>query len=275
LRPMFPASSRQEFEGFWAKGFCLLEQDHFRVLVINSVASHTNEKSAKQGLVSNQQLDDIARSLNTAAVKPFQIAVCHHHPMLHEDINLGKSDVMENGSLLTALLAERGFDLVVHGHKHHPKLSYAPGATPIAVLASGSFAAGMKSGLATRTRNVFHIVTLHKDDSRNGCIEGTVLTWQFRQWKGWTPATWDSAEFPHRTGFGCHEPPGKLAEEAEAVFRKRGVDVCKWPDVALGVPELRFVPPAVFESVGRHLKAKGLDLCPPPPDDPGYIGLLP
>lgn len=274
LRPKFPTPSCAAYDEFWGKGFCLLEQDDFRVLVINSVASHTNEETAKQGLVSNQQLDEIDRSLTSRASKTFQIALCHHHPMLHEDINLGKSDVMENGSLLTTLLAERSFNLVVHGHKHHPKLSYAPGASPLPVLASGSFAAGMKSGLATRTRNVFHLVTLNKGTDGGGSGTGKVLTWQFRQWKGWTPATWDAADFPHRTGFGCHEPPDSLARQVEAAFRKQDATVCKWRDVSSLVPGLGLIPPATFEAVGRYLKANRFDLSPFPPDEPNYIGLL-
>lgn len=273
LRPMFPTASSPVWDGFWARGFCFLEQDDTRILVVNSVASHTNAESAKQGLVTNQQLDDIARSLVGMTPKTFQISVCHHHPILHEDVDLGKDDVMENGSLLTALLSEHGFDLAVHGHKHHPKLTYAPGARPLPVLAAGSFAAGMKHGLATRTRNVFHLATLSKAAGDAGCANGTVVTWQFRQWKGWTPATWDSAEFPHRTGFGCHETPDELAGRVVGTLRKLAAPVCRWGDVLTDIPQLRFIPPASFEAIGRRLKANGFDLSPFPPDEPNYIGM--
>ena len=66
---------------------------------------------------------------------------------------------MVNGSLLLSLLERFGFQLVVHGHKHHPKLSYAAGggASP-AVLASGSLAAIATPILATNARNLFHLV---------------------------------------------------------------------------------------------------------------------
>ena len=113
-------------------------------MIINSVATHLTKEAAEHGSISHQQLALLETALSQKEALPFQIAVCHHHPILHEDIGLGTLDVMENGSLLTDLLASHGFHLLIHGHKHHPKLSYAPGAVPLPVLASGSFAAGMR-----------------------------------------------------------------------------------------------------------------------------------
>lgn len=131
LSPSFPISNATPLNEFWANGFCTLDADHCRVLLINSVAHHNNDVSAKRGLITTNQIDQIKASLKQSAQKVFQIAVCHHHPVLHEDIGLGTSDVMENGSLLIDALSELGFHLVVHGHKHHPRLSYAViGATP-------------------------------------------------------------------------------------------------------------------------------------------------
>jgi 3',5'-cyclic AMP phosphodiesterase CpdA len=211
LFPQFPCKSEDVVNEFWARGFCKIESDDFRILIVNSVASHTNEVSAKRGLVSDQQLSHIRSFLTSAPRKKFQIAVFHHHPMLHEDINLGTADVMENGSLLMQTLSEGDVCLVVHGHKHHPKLSYAPGASPLPVLAAGSFSAGLKYGLATRTRNVFHLLTLNENVAISGLIRGTVKSWQFQYGKGWTPASCDAVDFPHRTGFGCYAPPRELS----------------------------------------------------------------
>ena len=158
--PKFPSADEQAFDQFWSKGFFVVDGEQWRVLAVNSVASHTTEESAKQGLVTPHQLDSIQNFLSSATPKAVQVAMCHHHPILHEDIGLGKSDVMENGSLLVETLSKYGFSLLVHGHKHHPKLTYSSGPTPLPILASGSFSAGMKNGLASRTRNVFHLVTL-------------------------------------------------------------------------------------------------------------------
>jgi 3',5'-cyclic AMP phosphodiesterase CpdA len=177
LGPKFPTSDDMAHNHFWANGFCILEGDIYRILIVNSVMSHLNEDAAKRGFITTQQLASIEQALSATSPKQFQFAVCHHHPMAHEDIGLGTDDLMVNGSLLTQMLSEKGFHLLVHGHKHHPKLSYAPGAV-LPVLAAGSFSAGMKNGLASRTRNVFHSICIEFCDQTKA-TRGTILTWQF------------------------------------------------------------------------------------------------
>src|SRR5205809_3639677 len=98
LRPAFPSSDQRETDEFWANGFYILNTGPVRVLVLNSAASHTNETMAKRGRITNQQLEQIDTALGKGT-SLFNIAVCHHHPILHEDIGLGTDDVMENGSL--------------------------------------------------------------------------------------------------------------------------------------------------------------------------------
>ncbi len=207
-------------------------------MIINSVATHLTKEAAEHGSISHQQLALLETALSQKEALPFQIAVCHHHPILHEDIGLGTLDVMENGSLLTDLLASHGFHLLIHGHKHHPKLSYAPGAVPLPVLASGSFAAGMKHGLASRTRNLFHLVTLQTSGPPGLLVKGTIETWQFRLSKGWVPATWVSADFPFRTGFGCCDPPATIAAKINAAFQNCSTKIARW--IPFQIPSPKF-----------------------------------
>ncbi len=272
LSPKFPVESTPTFNEFWANGFCIHDGDTFRILAINSVKCHTNPQSAKRGLVDARQLEELDSYLEAGPPKPFQVAVCHHHPMLHEDIGLGTADVMENGSLLTSLLSNHGFHLIVHGHKHHPKLSYAPGATSLPVFASGSFSAGMRNGLATRTRNLFHMIKLYRDSNGHGGVRGVIRSWQFQVWRGWTQATWGAADFPHTTGFGCYDLPDTLAGRVEESLRRLGDPFVRWQRVSGDIPELRFVPPTVFEAVGKCLKNRGIEFSPNPPDEPNSIG---
>jgi hypothetical protein len=50
------------------------------------------------------------------------------------------------------------------------------------------------------------------------------------------------------------------------------VPVAEWKTVVHSVPDLKYVLPSTFEKVGILLNAKGLNLQPPPPDEPQYIG---
>lgn len=271
LFPKFPVTTDAIFDEFWSRGFCVITVVPWRILIINSVASHNNERSAERGLMDANQLAALEIVLSHAERTPFQIALCHHHPILHEDIGLGTTDVMENGGLLVDILTRYDFSMLVHGHKHHPKLSYAGATSQLPILAAGSLSAGMGRGLATRTRNLFHMITLAREEGRPG-ICGTVQTWQFRHSRGWTPATWDSADFPHITGFGCHSSPDELAAGLAATFRELGKPMAMWNEVSDRVSEVRYVPPQVFEAVGTQLRTAGIELNPAPPDEPRMIG---
>jgi predicted phosphodiesterase len=272
LLPDFPMAGQAGIE-FWANGFCFVEFDHLRVLVINSAATHTNATAAEHGYVSDQQLESIEKFLGTAQRKRFNIAICHHHPLLHEDIGLGTSDVMENGSKLTSLLAKYRFDLIVHGHKHHPRLTYVE-APQLAVFAAGSFAAAIHGGLATRTRNLFHTIELHEAAGPPEHRRGIIRTWQFQFAKGWTPASIHAADFPHMTGFGSQLSVEAIAERIATAFGSTQLAVAKWGDVVAAVDDVNYIPPAAFRAVGEILRSRDIHLCPAAPDQPQLMGAI-
>ncbi len=180
---------------------------------------------------------------------------------------------MENGSLFTELLEEEGFHLVVHGHKHYPRLVYAPGAGRLPVLGAGSFSAALPLGLASRTRNLFHIVTL-MNSSHPAEMHGFVRTWQFQHALGWTPSTWQSAGFPHRAGFGSALNPLQVAQLVERALTGAAKEFIPWAEVLKSNDALRFVPPKVWQAAQKELSSHGLRATPDLPDEPDFVGRL-
>src|SRR5207247_8648242 len=80
---------------------------------------------------------------------------------------LGAADIMLGGAELLQLLSagDYGEWLVIHGHKHLPKLSYAQGATaatPV-VFAAGSLCACLASRIQAVARNQFYILDFPLD----------------------------------------------------------------------------------------------------------------
>lgn len=273
LLPLFPTENTANHHSFWSEGFYFEEQSDYRILVLNTVKHYTNEVSAKRGLVSQGQLNSIERYLRSASPKPFQIGLCHHHPIQHEEIALGSTDLMENGTALVELLSRYSFNILVHGHKHHPRLRIdSSGGHSLAVFASGSFSACMSAGLGSRVRNAFHIVHLFPDEDNLPLRRGTIVTWQFQQDMGWTKATQSAADFPHLTGFGATETPDYYARKIHDTFRAHGSDIVRWTLIAGTIPDLEWVPPMTFRSIGQILQHKGLQLVPEAPDRPIHIG---
>jgi hypothetical protein len=273
LLPLFPTDNLDQYQSFWANGYYFEEQSDYRILVVNSVKHQSNEKAAKRGLISNEQLDGISNYLRCAEKKMFQIAVCHHHPIQHEEIDLGPNDLMENGSRLVELLSSFAFNVLVHGHKHHPRLKIdSSGGHALAIFAAGSFSACMTLGLGTRARNVFHLLEIEKDDL-SGMCKGSIKTWQFQHQRGWTKSSHNAADFPHNTGFGNTSSPEQAALVIEAEFKSQGSDAMLWSKITDAHPDLNFLPPSNLCALASLLKSRGYEFTPEAPDKPVYIGV--
>jgi predicted phosphodiesterase len=154
----YPIADTEARRDFWADGFCILEHPAVRILVINSVAEHRSAALAARGSVTEEMLQNLERRLRSLDQHSIQVALVHHHPIAHEDLRLGSEDLMVNGSLLLNLLGQHGYRILVHGHKHHPRLMYYDAAgEPVLVFAAGSFAAISAQFFGG---NLFHILEL-------------------------------------------------------------------------------------------------------------------
>ncbi len=211
----FPIAGRQAQNGYWADCFCTEIVGDCAFLVLNTVPLRDAELAKTRGAVDETCLSRLSKQLGKLKKTAFRVAICHHHPLPQEDPGHNSQDIMENAGKLLDLLAEYGFDLVVHGHKHFPRLrrAHTDARFPVFVLAAGTLSAVLEEGLATCTRNTFHMVRLWRE-SEDGSCRGHVTTWQWNLDRGWKPASEDSVRLPHETGFGSERSPQQLAAES-------------------------------------------------------------
>jgi len=270
----FPVPSGTAWDQFWARGFCFLDSSDIRVLVVNSVLQHHDEPKAKRGEWAVEQVEALKDSLAARKPHPLEIAVVHHHPVSHPDLGFTDDQLMVRGDLLVEALADAGFAMIIHGHKHHARLRYLNrGVAKLIVFASGSFAAiDHKGMLASDTRYLFHIVEFcpHLDGAPSS-ESGLVHSWDWHASKGWRPSTMSSADFPHLCGFGCVNPIDEIASAIAAQVGDQ--DRVFWDSIQPEMPQLSFLTPDDFSAVAACLATEyGLDLSPEPPDLPIMIG---
>src|SRR5690606_38544830 len=82
------------------------------------------------GRVSNYTLEDLRKTLDKEPRDDrINILLCHHHPHKHQDIEQADYSAMVGGEKLIDLLREipLGSWLIIHGHKHQPRLIYGAG----------------------------------------------------------------------------------------------------------------------------------------------------
>jgi len=271
LFPDFPLVDPDEKCRFFQSGYAIVEGENWRCLIVNSVYQHTDLQSAKRGILTEPQLEAIRRTLEQLERKPIQICLSHHHPLRHEEVDLEDHDLMQGGDRLLNILEVAGFGLVIHGHKHHPRLRYssAGAAHPIPVFSSGSLSAIISDRMSRSVRNTFHIIELNAANERIPAVHGQIWTWEFSAIKGWLPSTAQSAGISSQTGFGARIHPQDLAREVEATFGES--KWMEWSLVTDRVDHLKYTTPNDLRSLAEILQAKEI-LMKPSELQPEYLG---
>ena len=272
LRPNeFPVKHQELRDEFWLKGYFLLQEGVCDILTINSVAGHFNETLAKRGSVAEGLLESLQSELAEKEARPNRVALVHHHPLPHERLALGSEDLMENGDELISVLEENNFGLIIHGHKHHPRLRYSSeSSSGPAVFAAGSFSAFLSPYLAPNTRNLFHVIELVGEVE--GCYApGQIRSWEFNYTRGWSEPSHRSAGLPAIAGFGCRETPEAIARRMSKILLKMGERVVAWELVAEAIPSVDYLLPQDLRKLGEELKQYDVDLWPRPPERPENI----
>jgi hypothetical protein len=261
LTPPFPLPEPQ-WDKYWARHFAVVEEDSYRLLLLNSSAYHGNQPNEKNhGRIDTFTLEQIENQLKASTSRNLNILLCHHHPHQHSEIKLGEDDVMKNGQLLLDVLGsgKYGHWIVIHGHKHHPKVTYAAGGSvsPV-VFSAGSFSVKLPMQLASVARNQFYILEFDAASQKSLGFVGKISSWEYAHGRGWNPSNENGSGLPSRCGFGWRGDPSLLAAKIET--RLGDEKILLWKDILHGVPEISYLIPQDFSVFWSTLKAKGIDI---------------
>ena len=256
LDPPYPTPLERDNDAYFARDFVVVDGENYRLVLLNSSAHHgTLEQEMNHGRVTATTIGLLRKKLISSTPKPVSILLCHHHPHHHSELQLGSTDVMKDGQLLLDLLgSDAGAPwLVIHGHKHHPKITYAAGGTssPV-VFASGSLCAELFRELQTATKNQFHLLTLRPADIQQYGLVGTIESWYWSYGNGWQPSQIGSG-LPRRCGFGFRGDLNRLARNIEKAV---GDDIVRWTSLTDKLPELSFLLPQDFQILKGLLDRK-------------------
>jgi 3',5'-cyclic AMP phosphodiesterase CpdA len=254
LTPAYPFDDEISNNEYWSKHFCVKESDWLRLVLLDSCAYHHNSKAElDHGRVASVTISKIEQYLQSAGPKSLSVLLCHHHPQQHSEIDLGEYDWMREGQLLLDMLGSGRYGrwLVVHGHKHHPKLSYASGsATSPVIFSAGSFAAQLYAKLGTNVRNQFYELTFRKSEIERFGLVGTGRSWFWSYGKGWQRSAIDSG-LPYRFGFGLRLEP---LDAAHMIFSHIDGDVVRWEVLEKKLPQVKFLLPSDLDLTTTELE---------------------
>lgn len=249
----FPLPVAGANDQFWSQGCALhVMSDAVDVVVLNTAHDHYSETAARSGTFGDSQVHALNTLLSTTAGRALRIALLHHHPLLHSVAGFDSADVLSSGDQVLDVLAANGVSVVIHGHKHHPRLKRdLHGGNTLYVFAAGSLSAYLNQ-LSTRTRNVCHFVDLAI--AASGHLHGRIRTWEYNYAKGWNPTSVRSAEFPHVASFG--PLPAGLMDRITELFVESGVDLLYAKDLYGRVPELRHLTPDELQTLAADFASE-------------------
>jgi hypothetical protein len=239
----FPCPEEVIANEYWARDHAFLKMPPVGILNLNSSAHHGKKENEKNhGTVTKESLSSIRNRISEFRDLPVKILLCHHHPHQHSELNLGAGDVMERGQqLLDALALDTyGSWLVVHGHKHHPKITYAAGGSnsPV-VFAAGSLCSELFLELQTTARNQFHQISFDLSDINKFGLVGRIKSWYWLYGSGWAPAR-PATGLPFECGFGYRGQIRTLSDRVAHFCRGK---LTKWTDLRTSMTELDYLIP--------------------------------
>lgn len=256
----FPLEDLTLQEQFWSKHYCIFKRDDIAVLVFNSAYSHTTRENASKSVIDDTVLEAIEKDLEKLDDQiNFKIALCHHHPAKHANITYRDEDVIDKGDLFLRVLYKFNFQILIHGHKHDPRLSYF---NSLPVFCAGSFSSH-ENVRELGADNVVHVVTL-----KRGTKHGTISTYKYGPNNGWQH---NGNYFPSKTGFGQQGNLDAIAKKCFDYLAGAGSQIVKFHDLVKAVPEIEFLIPDDQLKFNHELNAIGLTLEPQFPDLPTII----
>ena len=234
LKDSYPIDNEEEVKAFWSEGFCVIEKDPYVILIYNSSFSHIGIDESRKSEIKDDVLEKMEQRMSNLKHEPkFRIALCHHHASKHFSKDYPDSDVMDKGDLFINFLNKFNFQILIHGHKHDPRLTII---NRLPVLCSGSFSSLMNI-MDIGANNVFHIITLEPNEKK-----GKIQTWVYLPLNGWQIR--DDAYFPCYTGFGFYGSVNSLVDHCAAWFLAQGQNHDHFANIIRQFPEIEFLTPA-------------------------------
>lgn len=270
----YPANFEKDPEKrwvYWGRGYQIFETANACVVILNSCHFHVtmNEHEYRRGKISKIALDELEDEIRQRKLtdKKFRLVLLHHHPVPHQDLpsELGQIDMYGAPRLIDLLEKTYRDWVVIHGHKHHPRLLFAQGSTrPPVIFAAGAFGALLKGVLSKHTKNQFYVLNLEafQDMAGEYRLRGNVSAYF---WSGtdWKESTDIEHGLPHGCGFSSNVDISSLSASIVATLKsiqESGEGYARWDELCVKFDELNYLTPTQIEHLKLNLSRLGVEL---------------
>ncbi len=259
----FPSQELSLNNKFWAQGYCFHTHDNCLFLLVNTVHNHGDEEKSNFASLKEGTIESITEDLSTTFNTEFKYKICimHHHPIKHSNIkNYKDSDSLDNGDDLISVLNRYNFNIVIHGHKHQPRICEING---LPIFATGSFSC-FTNLQGTQINTMFHVINLMENKN------GTIISYEYNVKDGWGKQL--NKYFPPKIGFGGNLDLNETAKHINDLIIDNGNRPIPYSDILLNIPLIEFLIPDNLIKLGDILRSKyNLMASPEYPLEPSLI----
>ncbi len=177
-----------------------------------------------------------------------RLFLVHHHPLDFSNPipRVPDFSLMTNAEQLLAIAHEFSFDILIHGHRHHPRFeTHSTQTYPhLPILCAGSFSVELDTQWAGTIDNQFHLVTVKGRAGAEDRIVGTVTSWSNNRARGWIPSDQSTSGIHHEIPFGSYLMPGELDARLIPFIEQwlNTHDHILWRDIVEAFPDLDHLP---------------------------------
>ncbi|MAL11110.1 MAG: hypothetical protein CMF74_15765 [Maricaulis sp.] len=262
LRPRLPLHDRTAYLEYWAEKFTLSRRSDTSLLIVNTAAFHgggpNQAAELEHGRISDHTLDKIRSALAETNLGSFGVLLCHHHLVRNNEVREVDYSEAIGGQALLEIIESTGKPwLVVHGHKHRPRVMYAQGGSgsPI-ILSAASFSANVRRDALNHAPNQMHLVSVDPGaaSAMNLDLVGKVRSWNWLPNIGWKPAI-NPAGLPHESGFGARSAKSQIISDLKKLAVSHNGNVIKRAEILTRVPLLDYLLPQDLERVIEDLES--------------------
>jgi len=266
LIPKFPIDDENLFDHYWSRNFVVFDPEELNVrfLILNSAAFHGYSNESEHGRVSSRTIEQMSKKLKSLDDKNVNILVCHHHPHKHGEISGDGYSSMQGGEQLIDLLGSGDFGdwIIIHGHKHVPRICYTAGGTSAPVVFSaGSLAAVLYDEIQGLARNQFYIVEIPIDQELHDAISlrGEFIAWDWIATIGWQKPGKNSG-LPAKGGFGYRGNINNLTQKIKTYLDTSNEPYFDYEVIVSQFDELKYLLPMDVTKLKTSLERKGIDV---------------
>ena len=224
----------------------IIDNGDLIIFVLNSGWQSSRNEKLPHGKIKNDQLLWFAdKAASYKDNSGWKVLLLHHHPIIYPfPQTFYDTSFLEEGSEVVQIAGECGFNIICHGHRHHPKAINSENndwLNPITFICSGSCSVNATHRNNGDIPNCFHIIELF---SEKKIVR--LKNFEYSSSKGWKPLLSNRPEAPldndmfFYKNYSAQDREKVIHSIIDAKLKSKGCILPEWKELPIELKTLDY-----------------------------------